>query len=83
MDEGSGLENRSAKAPGVRIPPPPLALTTEERNVRRSSPIPSAYGPPHSGRRNAEKQESVMYSWFAASFAAKGEVTERPMVLAC
>lgn len=35
MVEGSGLENRSAKAPGVRIPPPPLALTSEERNVRR------------------------------------------------
>ena len=38
MVEGDGLENRSAKAPGVRIPPPPLseaAIGSARRRLER------------------------------------------------
>src|SRR5262249_42600815 len=42
--DGSGLENRSAKAPGVRIPPPPPGKSmSENRRDGRGRQPPSAW----------------------------------------
>ena len=44
MVEGDGLENRSAKAPGVRIPPPPPTNAEIEGARRRVERLLATHG---------------------------------------
>jgi hypothetical protein len=53
--EGDGLENRSAKAPGVRIPPPPQTRNRSRQELAQwRSAVPPAYNR-EMGRPRIEK----------------------------